>query len=70
MGRKHGEPLVKLAVIEVVNVRREELCKMMDSDCVLEGFPKMDAEQFIEMFCSHMKANRMTEVTRIEFKYL
>lgn len=70
MGLKPGEKIQKLASIEVVSIRREELCKMMDDDCAREGFPEMDSEQFIEMFCSHMKANRLTEVTRIEFKYI
>lgn len=70
MGLKPGEKIQKLAVVKVVSKRREELCKMMDDDCAREGFPQMDAEQFIEMFCSHMKANRMTEVTRIEFEYV
>ena len=70
MGLKPGEKIQKLAVIKVVSVRREKLCDITDEECVLEGFPDMDASDFIVMFCDHMGVGAQTEVTRIEFKYL
>ena len=30
----------------------------------------MPGREFVQMFCSHMKCNHDTEVTRIKFEYL
>jgi len=82
MGRKHGEPLEKLAVIEVVSVRREQLVALTDN--IEYGFEEVKLEglaehplvmgfptQFIDFFCnSHNGCLPSTEVTRIEFKYV
>lgn len=77
MGRKPGEPLVKLGVVEVVSVRREKLRVMTDNlnygfaECKREGFPNMTPRQFVEFFCaSHKGCTRNTVITRIEFKYV
>lgn len=76
-GRKAGEPLVRLCVVEVVSVRREPLRNMTDDpaygndEVEREGFPEMTPEAFVEFFCdSHAKCTPDTEVTRIEFKYV
>lgn len=76
-GRKPGEPLVRLCVVEVVTVRREPLRRMTDdptygkAECIREGFPEMTPEQFVTMFCeSHHKCTPDTTITRIEFKYV
>ncbi|MBX3031435.1 MAG: ASCH domain-containing protein [Chloroflexi bacterium] len=39
MGRKPGEPLVRLAEVEVVSVRREPLRLITDDDITREGVP-------------------------------
>lgn len=39
MGRKAGEPLVRIAEVEVVDVRREPLAAITDADIVREGVP-------------------------------
>lgn len=77
MGRKPGEPLVRLGKIEVVDVRREPLMAMSQRlgygvrECALEGFPRMLPGEFVRFFCdSHPGCTPATEVTRIEFKYL
>ena len=73
MGRKHGEPLVKLAVIEVVSVRREPLDSILRADenePTREGFPLLGRVEFLKVFCEEMKCQPETEITRIEFKYL
>jgi hypothetical protein len=71
MGRKPGEPLVRLAEVEVVNVRRERLEDMPLADLALEGFPEFTTiREFVEFFCTHMRCEPDTEVTRIEWKYL
>ena len=75
-GLKPGEPLNRLGVIKVVDVRREPLHRMIVDqvygveEARREGFPKMNGEQFVEMFCEHMKGEVDQVVTRIEFKYL
>lgn len=77
MGRKPGEPLVRLGEIEVVTVRFERLDRMVAllaygrDECRKEGFPDMNADEFVEMFCSsHKGCEPSTVVTRISFKYL
>lgn len=70
MGRKNGEPLVKLGAIRVVSVRREPLNAITNEDCVKEGFPFFSSIHFITMFCEEMKCQPETIVTRIEFEYL
>lgn len=70
MGRKPGEPLVRLAEVEVVAVSREELWDISPEDVLREGFDSFSTSDFVEFFCAHMGADADTEVTRIEWKYL
>ena len=70
MGLKKGEKVRVLGVIEVVAVRRESLTCMTDDDCAREGFPELDAREFVTMFCKHMRCEPLTEVTRIEFRHV
>lgn len=76
MGRFHRlpdgtlPPLVRLAEVEVVSIRREPLHIITQSDVWLEGFPDMDEDQFIEFFCRSMRVQSDVEVTRIEWRYL
>lgn len=69
MGRKKGESLVRLAEVEVVDVRRERLDAITDEDAAREGMPA-DAEWFVAFFTEHMKCKPSDEVTRIEWRYL
>lgn len=79
MGRKPGEPLVRIAEVEIVSVRRESLSKLvipphMDyghNEVAREGFPGMRPIDFVTTF--FVDAQRMSvhdEVTRIEWRYL
>ncbi len=71
MGRKPGEPLVRLKVIRVKSVRREALYKITQDDVRREGFPGESTPWFIVMFCkSHKGCTPETVVTRIEFEYV
>ncbi len=74
MGRKRAdgtvEPLVRLAEVEVVSVRREELQQVPDTDLAKEGFPGWDAFDWIAWFCDEMRCAPQTVITRIEWKYL
>lgn len=71
MGRKKGEPLVRLVDVEVVAVRREPLDAITDDEVRREGFPGWTPAQFIEFFCStHKGCHPDTDVTRIEWRYI
>jgi hypothetical protein len=76
MGRFHRqadgslEPLVRLADVEVVSVRRERLDAITRADVSAEGFPSLTLPQFVDFFCEHMHCEPGTEVTRIEWRYL
>ena len=53
MGRKPGEPLERIAEVEVVSVRREPLCAITDEDIALECVPLIDEyghERFDEVW--------------------
>lgn len=70
MGRKPGEPLVRIVDVEVVSVRREPLSAITPDEVVLEGFSDLRPEEFVERF--FVRAQGMTpadEVTRIEWRY-
>jgi hypothetical protein len=75
MGRKKGEPLVKVAEVEVVSVRREPLDWAIfaygPSEMAREGFPDLDPREFVRRY--FVEAQGMGEhdtVTRIEWRYL
>lgn len=71
MGLKNGEKHELLAIVEVVDVRRERLDAITSEEVIREGFPGMTPEWFIEMFCrSHKGVTPESIITRIEFKYL
>ena len=70
MGRRKGEPLVRICNVEIVGVHRERLDAVTADELVLEGFPSWKVEEFIAMFTRAMKCERWTEVTRIEWRYL
>ncbi len=73
MGRKKGEPLVRLREIEVVNAWFEPLFTIEghgQAECDREGFPNLTPQEFIKFFCqSHAQCSRTTIITRIEFRY-
>lgn len=84
MGRKPDEPLVRLAEVEVVNVRREALDDLIwDTnepdgrsrygyrEMELEGFPELDPGDFVKTyFVEAQGISPFAEVTRIEWRYL
>lgn len=73
MGRKPGEPLVRLAEVEVVSVRREPLWDMPQADIALEAVPHTlgwSASDWVEWYGYAMRCRLSTEVTRIEWRYL
>lgn len=81
MGRRTGEPLVRIAEVEVIDVRRERLWDITDADIVREGVdPALFEETYtdtgqpttqawIAWFCEHMDVMPDAEITRIEWRY-
>ncbi len=80
MGLKPGEKVEQLAVIRVVDVRREPLRRIIDDaeygliECKREGFGDHPAYRwpsgFVKMFCdTHKGCTPDTLITRIEFIY-
>ena len=83
MGRKPGEPLVRIAEVEVVSVRREPLCAVAGPyatdkngatiwpEVIAEGFPDMSPWDFMDRFFIEAQGIQvMDDVTRIEWRYL
>ena len=78
-GLKPGEKIVRLGEIEIVRVNPEPLSALyrydqehggQNADCIREGFPELNASQFIAMFTRNMGGDENTIVNRIEFKYI
>ena len=69
-GRKKGEQPDFFGTIEFTDVRREWLWPVPFLDVAREGFPGMDTEEFVVMFCKHMRCDRATFVTRIQFLFV
>jgi hypothetical protein len=70
-GRKPGEPLIRIAEVTVVSVRREPLNAITAEDVAAEGFPQMTVTAFVSFFCeTHKGCEPGTVVTRIEWRYL
>jgi hypothetical protein len=78
MGRKPGEPLVRLVEVEVYHVRREPISDLWTGntdygarEMVAEGFPGMDPWEFyVEFFLKAQAIDFRDDVTRIEYRYL
>lgn len=78
MGRKPGERIVRLAEVELVDVRRELLRSMPSSDvaleavdhAVLEDAGRTEVEAWVCWFAWTMGCSVDDEVTRIEWRYL
>ncbi|WP_280507126.1 hypothetical protein [Nocardia flavorosea] len=71
MGRRRGEPLVRIVDVQVLTVGRERLDEITPDEVLAEGFPDMNPAQFVRFFCdSHKGCTPESTVTRIEWRYL
>jgi hypothetical protein len=70
LGRKPNEPLVRLADVEIVSVRRERLDAITEEDVAREGFDGHSPAWFVAFFKAEMGVEADTAVTRIEWRYL
>lgn len=73
-GRKHGEPLERLAEVEVVDVQRVRLWESVRNNALemeREGFPGLPPMTFVQRYFVDAQGISWTdEVTRIEWRYL
>jgi len=70
-GRRPGEPLVRIAEVQVVSVRRERLGDITADEVAREGFPGMTPEEFVDRFFVTAQRIRPDDlVTRIEWVYI
>ena len=69
MGLRKGEKVERLAVLRVVDVRREPLNQIDPDDVEREGFPGRSRMWFVQHFCQSMRCQPFTNITRIEFAY-
>lgn len=79
MGRKPGEPLVRLAEVEVVSVTRQPLGMVRaPGELTAEGFPELEAwpgpfqgaQKFIERYFAPQGLGWDDDVTRIRWEYM
>lgn len=76
MGRKPGEPLVRICDVEVVAVTRHALAGLLISadrhgEVAREGFPGMSPKEFVQRFFIDAQGMSADDtVTRIEWRYL
>lgn len=71
MGRKAGEPLVRIARVHVVRVGWERLDAITDEDARREGVAGVEtAAEFIAFYADAFKCEPSTVVRRIEWRYL
>ena len=76
MGRRPGEPLVRIREIVITAVERERLSRLTREPAYgrreldLEGFPQMEPAGFVAIFCrTHKDCTPGKTVTRIAFRY-
>ena len=71
MGLKKGEKVKPLAVVRVVDVRRERVDAITADDCAREGFPEKTPADFVDLFLRMYKGLKRSDLlTRIEFEYV
>src|SRR5256885_12812561 len=70
MGRRAGEPLVRVCDVQIVGVRREPLDAIGPDDVAAEGFTDLSPEQFVAFLCEHMRCSPSAEGTRVAWPYL
>ncbi len=71
MGLKPGEKVERLALLEIVSVRRESLSKVTKKEVAREGFSGRCPEWFILLFYKiNPTMEAFDDITRIEFKYV
>ena len=72
-GLKRGEKVQRICTIQILDAHGEPLEEITPADVVLEGFPEMSVDEFIDMFCRVNRAKKctlQTTVNRIAFPFV
>jgi hypothetical protein len=64
-----GQKVKRIGVIRVISTRREPLDAITQEDVVREGFPDLNPEEFIAVYCSCNGGDGSQSVNRIEFEH-
>ena len=70
MGLKKGEKVQHIHQIRIISATLERLDTITPPECVREGFPHMEPEEFVDMFCRANKCGPEEKVNRIAFFHL
>jgi len=70
MGLKKGEKINRICQIRIVSTREEPLNAITKEDCIREGFPSYEPEDFISMLTSQYKCDPTKSVNRIEYEFI
>jgi|SRR6185437_849977 len=70
MGFKKGERPKPLALVQVIEVRREPLDNILPDAVVREGFPNLTPDEFVQMFVKNMRCDYREMITVIRWRYI
>lgn len=80
MGRRKGEPLIRVAEVQILSARREPLGLVLPTwgdpaygvaEMILEGFPGLDPAEFIRCYFTEPQGiTARDDITRVEWVYL
>lgn len=71
MGLKKGEKQILIGQpIKIKSISVQRLYQITIDDLNREGFPWMNKETFISMYCKANKCDRNQQVNRIEFEFI
>jgi hypothetical protein len=68
-GLAKGQKVERLGMIRILSNREERLFEISGDEMAKEGFPDLSPQEFVEMFCRHMKVKPGQVVNRIEFEH-
>ena len=69
-GLKKGEKIEKICQIRIVKSNMETLNAITKNECIKEGFPEFEPQDFVDMIVKHYKCWSNTNINRIEFEYV
>jgi len=71
MGLRKGEKICKIGPpVKIISARAVRLCDIDKDDCIKEGFPEFDPDDFVDMIQKHYGRDPTEKINRIEFEYL
>jgi len=69
-GLKKGEKVQHICQIRILKTDNVWLGYITQGDVIAEGFPDLNPQEFVEMYCKVNKCGPVHKVNRIEFEYV